>query len=526
MLAKNRIRIMGIGAAVLVLLIILLLISGIGAAPDLQAALLGYEERIFKTDRIHRVDIYMDDWEGFLETCVDEKYTSCTVVINEEQFDNVGVRAKGNSSLTTVSEMGSRRYSLKLEFDHYNSEQSYHGLDKLNLNNLLHDNTMMKDFLVYRMMRELGTPAPLCSYTRVYINGKSLGLYLAVEAIEESFLQRNFGSDYGELYKPDAEGGEDPQVVPPAGSEPPQLQGEALRLALEQQRIPTDRLGVEDWNTVTADRLPELLAQLPGVDVPALMQALRASAAQGKDDSPLRDVKLQYLGDDPDCYPNIFDNAKTDITEEDKARLIQSLKQLSTGKNLKDAVDIEAVIRYFAVHTFVCNEDSYTGSTVHNYYLYEKDGRLTMLPWDYNLAFGGIPTGNAASVVNSSINSPVAGGYADRPMLAWILEDRDYAWLYQRYHMEVLNIDTEALIDQTQKMIAPYVLRDPTKFCTYEEFEAGVEALKQFLELRSESVQLQLLGKPANVDTGDLDLSDMGGVSGPAQPPKEAPNPQ
>ena len=49
---------------------------------------------------------------------------------------------------------------------------------------------------------------------------------------------------------------------------------------------------------------------------------------------------------------------------------------------------MEEVIRYFVVHNFVCNGDSYTGTMIHNYYLYEEDGRLSMLPWDYNLAYG------------------------------------------------------------------------------------------------------------------------------------------
>lgn len=41
---------------------------------------------------------------------------------------------------------------------------------------------------------------------RIYItvNGEEWGLYLAVEGVEESFLQRNYGKDYGELYKPDS----------------------------------------------------------------------------------------------------------------------------------------------------------------------------------------------------------------------------------------------------------------------------------------------------------------------------------
>lgn len=519
MISKKRIWAIGIGAGLLSLLIALLIISGIGSAPDIPVTVMGYEDLIFKTDRIHRIDIFIDDWEGFLETCADEKYSSCSVLINGEQLDNVGLRAKGNSSLTTVAEMGSSRYSFKLEFDHYDSQQTYHNLDKLNLNNLIQDNTMMKDYLSYRLMGELGAPAPLCSYTTVYVNNSALGLYLAVEAIEESFLERNFGSDYGELYKPDADNGDDEQRTP-APSENSQLQGQDLRQALEQQRIPTDRLDVPDWDAVTIESLPQLLEQLPGVDVQALLQALMATQKPG-DDPHLRDVKLQYIDDAPDSYPNIFSNAKTDVTQEDEIRLIQSLKQLSTGKKIKNVVDIEAVTRYFAIHNFLCNEDSYTGSTVHNYYLYEKDGQLTMLPWDYNLAFGSIPTGNASAVVNTSIYSPVSDGdISGRPMLAWILESKKYTWLYERYYTELLYVDMEALVEQTEKMIAPYVQRDPSKFCTYEEFEAGVDTLKQFLELRAESVQQQLSGKTATVDVGDLDLSKMGGVSGQALPPK------
>ena len=49
---------------------------------------------------------------------------------------------------------------------------------------------------------------------------------------------------------------------------------------------------------------------------------------------------------------------------------------------------MDALLRYFVVHNFVDNYDSYTGTMLHNYYLYEEDGKLTMLPWDYNLAFG------------------------------------------------------------------------------------------------------------------------------------------
>ncbi len=38
------------------------------------------------------------------------------------------------------------------------------------------------------------------------------------------------------------------------------------------------------------------------------------------------DVKLQYMDDNPDSYSNIWNNAKTDINDADKTRLIESLK--------------------------------------------------------------------------------------------------------------------------------------------------------------------------------------------------------
>ena len=96
-----------------------------------------------------------------LEYALSEEYISCTAVIDGEKFSNVGIRPKGNSSLNTVASSESDRYSFKLEFDHYDGSSTYHGLDKLCLNNAIQDNTYMKDFLCYQMMNFLGADAPL-----------------------------------------------------------------------------------------------------------------------------------------------------------------------------------------------------------------------------------------------------------------------------------------------------------------------------------------------------------------------------
>ena len=170
-------------------------------------------------------------------------------------------------------------------------------------------------------------------------------------------------------------------------------------------------------------------------------------------------------------------------------------------------MNIDDVLRYFVVHNYVVNGDSYTGSMIHNYYLYEEDGQLSMIPWDYNLAFGTFQGNNASSAVNDDIDDVLS----DRPMQAWIFSDEAYSQQYYELYAELLEqVDVQAIIDNAYKLIAPYVEKDPTAFCTYDEFQTGVETLKEFCTLRSESVQLQLSGSAETVDVGTLDLSDMG----------------
>ena len=151
-------------AAALVLALLLTVLLMNGEALGLEAAhrAPGYETRLFDTDRVHTIDIVMDDWDAFIDGCEDEEYVLCSVIIDGEACQNVGIRAKGNTSLSSVSSMGSDRYSFKIEFDQYDSTKSYYGLDKLSLNNLIQDNTYMKDYLVYQMMGQFGAAAPLC----------------------------------------------------------------------------------------------------------------------------------------------------------------------------------------------------------------------------------------------------------------------------------------------------------------------------------------------------------------------------
>lgn len=493
------------------------------------ARTMGYENRIFDTSKVHTIDIVMNDPDSFFDTCENEEYTDCTVVIDGESFPNTAIRAKGNTSLSSVSSMNSDRYSFKLEFDHYDSNKSYYGLDKLSLNNIIQDNTYMKDYLTYRMMNEFNADAPLCSYAFISFNGKDFGLYLAVEAIEDSFLMRNYGNDSGELYKPDSMSfgggrGNGKNFKPDAliGTD-----GENTAALPEQFTDNSQNMPQPPQMSPDSFAPSDIPAEPPAFDRSEKRQGGMGRGMENNMEGNMSpgmgggmgsdDVKLKYIDDSPESYSNIFDNAKTDISAADKSRLIASLKSLSEKSNIDETVNIDMVIRYFVVHNFVCNGDSYTGSMIHNYYLYEKNGQLSMIPWDYNLAYGTFQGTNASQQINYPIDSPVSGGSADdRPMISWIFSDSEYTELYHKYFSEfIATVDIDKIISEAYELIAPYVEKDPTKFCTYEEFEKGTETLKQFCNLRRESVIGQLNGTiPSTAEGQSADNSSLTDASG------------
>lgn len=545
-----------IAVAVLIFILTLLSINAEAFGVSSVSKTMGYETTLFDTSKVHTIDIVMNDWDSFLETCENEEYSTCNVVIDGQACKNVAIRAKGNTSLSNVSSMDSDRYSLKLEFDHYEEGKTFNGLDKLCLNNLIQDNTMMKDYLVYQMMADYGVDAPLCSYAYITVNGEDWGLYLAVEGVEDSFLTRNFTSDDGNLYKPDTMSfgagpgnGKDFDMTE-FEEKMNQARGETDTSETTDSEETKDTEETKDSNSgntqeddSTAGALEEKSDEMKmpiggpnGQSDPGGQGNSDENGGPGGQNGPFEqggpggfggmgsdDVKLKYIDDDTDSYSKIFDSAKTDISNSDKETLIASLKKLSEYKDLEDTLDIEKVLRYFVVHNFVVNGDSYTGSMIHNYYLYEEDGKLSMIPWDYNLAFGTFQGGDANQSVNDSIDQPSdITDLNDRPMFGWIFSDEEYTNEYHELFEEFIekyftNGELETMIDETAELIRPYVEKDPTKFCTIDEFDKGVETIKEFVSLRAEAVSRQLNGDDTEVDASSINTSDMGSMGSTGQ---------
>lgn len=435
-----------------------------------------YENIVFNKNKVTTVDIEIaeEDWADMLENASAEELKQADITVNGKKVENVAIRTKGNLSLRSVVNSDSDRYSLKIDFDYYDDTKSLYGLKKLNLNNNYSDSTLMREYISYELMEQMGLPTPAHSYMYVTVNGEERGLFLGVEAVDETFLANNYGSN-GFLFKPDGTGSD-----------------------------------------------------------------------------------LKYISDDIEDYTGI--GLKTNEGNINQSKLVEMLDAINNGGDIEKYIDVDEMLRYFAVNTALVNLDSYQGNMKHNYYLYEQNGVFSIIPWDYNMSFGGFGAGGGRiaggngenqadvttnmekpvaqnngqpdqtgdggmqqqrgggvdmgmgmsgnlindSAINFSVTTPVSGTtLEERPLLKALLSNDEYRDKYEGYLEELATTYlTEEYVQSITKKLAvlltTYVEADPTKFSTTEQFLEAVEgenSLPEFAKQRSESILRQLSGE-------------------------------
>lgn len=427
-----------------------------------------YETSLFTKTEVMSVNIQMDGdkWKEFLENAASEKYSACDVTVNGTTYYNVGIRTKGNTSLTQiVNDDTTDRYSFKIKFDKYVENQTCEGLSKLVLNNIFKDNTYMKEYMSYDLMANLGIVTPLYAFSNISVNGSAWGTYIALESLEEDFSYRNFGEDYGALYK----------------VEGTQMGGGGKAVGETKKSDGTD---------------------------------------------------LIYTDDSISSYAGILDNESYDVTKSQKKALIKAVKKLNEGTDIESYVDVDQTLKYFAANVFLVNLDSYLSNMTHNYYLYEKDGKITPIPWDYNLSFAGFQSGDSTSAINYPIDTVLSGvDLSERPLIGKLLEKEEYREKYHQYLNEivtnyVMNGTFENTIDYMAGILDESIKNDPTAFTSYTDYQKAVSQLKEFGTLRALSVQGQINGTVPSttkeqteqsnklIDASSIDLTVLGVMGG------------
>lgn len=124
-------------------------------------------------------------------------YTRATVREGGRTYIDVGVHLKGMGSFRPLDD----KPSFAVKFDKFTPDQEYEGLDKLFLNNSSQDPTYLAELLSTQMFRDAGVPAARVTHAFVEFNGRALGLYVLIEAMNKEFLRQHFRKSGGNLYE-------------------------------------------------------------------------------------------------------------------------------------------------------------------------------------------------------------------------------------------------------------------------------------------------------------------------------------
>jgi len=139
-------------------------------------------------------------------------YVPCALEFAGKTWWYVGIRFKGQSSLTSTWSAGIYKLPLRLDFDQFEDEypqinnQRFYGFKELTLASNWSDSSYLREKVAHDIFRAAGVPAPRTAFYRVYIDHGDgpvyFGLYTMTEIPASPMLTAQFGDDSGNLYKP------------------------------------------------------------------------------------------------------------------------------------------------------------------------------------------------------------------------------------------------------------------------------------------------------------------------------------
>lgn len=328
----------------------------------------GAYNTFFLDNALQTVSIDIDEINlNYLLQRAKDKPTVMTnsVTIGGEKIRYAGLKTKGNYTLehSYDDDDANDRFSFTINFGKYikkkdyGVKQNFYGCSKISFNNFYFDRSMMKEFFAMKLMSEMGLPTPQYGLAKLYINGQYYGVYFMVEAMDSTIIEQYQKASPEEISS---------YLTKPINTD--------LRYDSSLDSLLTADGAFDLSSVLTVDEKGNYAAK--GV--------LESQKGLWEEDS-------DTLQDVADMLPTVFSWEK-------------KLNQLSEGKNfsnqkidvnsdeyvklLNTIMDVDEAIRYFAVHSFLVQlDDMFVNQQ--NYGLYvDKNGKSTLLPWDYDLCFG------------------------------------------------------------------------------------------------------------------------------------------
>lgn len=153
----------------------------------------------FKEDTLHTINIISADSDFLLHVCqisgTDSTILAPTVIIDGVAIDSVGFRERSGA---TYDE---HKPSMKMDFNFWKQGGKYDGLKSFLLRNCLTDPSYLREYISCKLNRAFGGNGLRTTYANVFLNNIYVGLYIAVEQVNNEYCKYKFGNGSGDLYK-------------------------------------------------------------------------------------------------------------------------------------------------------------------------------------------------------------------------------------------------------------------------------------------------------------------------------------
>lgn len=147
---------------------------------------------------VHDVRITFDKakWMNLLDSnrINGDEMALAKVQIDGTTYENVGVSYANNYT----HQIGSQRNPWLLKLNLIDKKQNHQGYKTLALSQALRDPSMVREVLGYEIARRY-MPAPQANYVNLTVNSINKGVYVNIEAVDETFIQKNFSGTEGGL---------------------------------------------------------------------------------------------------------------------------------------------------------------------------------------------------------------------------------------------------------------------------------------------------------------------------------------
>jgi hypothetical protein len=407
-----------------------------------------------------RIIISQEDWDSLKKNAYAKEYYTADFWFDDELVPDVAVRTKGNASLMETVRWENPRFPLAIDFNLLNPARNFHGMKKVHFNNGWSDPTLLRDVISYEIFAEMDVPSPRASLVDLWVNDIHLGVYTMAEAVDKPFLQRHFANPNGNLYKPEV-------VSARLDWTEEDAYKKIVVFGMEQPELQQDPIA--NLNMGGGPLIDILRAAGKEDEVPALADA----------------VKSEDAGTSPVKRPhNLITGAglKTNTNNPDYSALYRLLDILNNEpdetfpQEIEKVLDVDEALRFFAVSAGILHLDNYIGIG-HNTYLYEVNGKFSLIPWDLNMTFGTFNGGiRKDGIINYYIDEPTAGPMNRFPLVDRLLSYEPYLEKYHGYMQELLDgpFSLDVIlprVDRLAELVRPYAKEDTEMFYSYEDWE-------------------------------------------------------